>query len=209
MAHDSGARGSDADNNGAPPPSTLAAQLVQDILPSTKSSRSDENAELKGHFAKIQRVKDNPEILKTAAERIEHNHMLIYVYSRAVLENIHLDDPFLDRSHVRAEILKAINFLRFTIKETPSVLSYCIHEDRFLFRGQEPLWAWLLPQLLRMLGHAECSELQGSIEGFLQYVLLTVARNQTLRQVTPALGVYLRGCLTGKTSKPFQEMMDD
>lgn len=199
MANASGARGFDAGfGDGAPPPSTLAAQLVEDISPSTKSSRSDENAELKGHFATIQRVKDNPDLLSTLSERVEHNHMLIYVYSRAVLENIKLDDPFLDRTHTRAEVLKAVNFLRFTIKETPSVLSFCTGGEGFLFRGQEPLWTWLLPQLLRMLGHPHCLDLQGSLEGFLQYLLLVTARSESLREVAPALGLYLRGCLTGE-----------
>ena len=199
MANASGARGFDAAHaNAGAPPSTLAAQLVEDISPSTKSSRSDENAELKGHFATIQRVKDNPDLLKTPSERVEHNHMLIYVYCRAVLENIKLDDPFLDRAHARAEVLKTINFLRFTIKETPSVLNSHIVGEGFLFRGQEPLWTWLLPQLLRMLGHPHCLELQGSIEGFLQYLLLVTTRGETLREVAPALGLYLRASLTGE-----------
>ena len=198
MANTSGARGIDAgQGHGVPPPSTLAAQLVEDISPSTKSSRSDENAELKGLFATIQRVKDNPTVLKSPAERIEHNHMLIYVYSRAVLENIKLDDPFLDQTHVRTEVLKAINFLRFTIKETPSVLKYSTDGDGYLFRGQEPLWVWLLPQLLKLLGHPHCKELQGSIEGFLQYFMLLVAASESLRDVTPHIGVYLRACMTG------------
>ena len=98
-----------------PPPSTLAAQLVENISASTKSSKSDENSELKGFFAIIQRVKDDPTLLKTPEDRVEHNHMLIYVYSRAVLEGIRLDDPFLDRTQVRTEGLKAISFLRFSI----------------------------------------------------------------------------------------------
>ncbi|UZP37634.1 hypothetical protein NXS19_005450 [Fusarium pseudograminearum] len=89
-----------------PPPSTLAAQLVENISASTKSSKSDENSELKGFFAIIQRVKDDPTLLKTPEDRVEHNHMLIYVYSRAVLEGIRLDDPFLDRAQVRTEALK-------------------------------------------------------------------------------------------------------
>ncbi|KAF4124503.1 serine/threonine-protein kinase ATR [Geosmithia morbida] len=198
MANASATRGFDAGlANGAPPPSTLAAQLVEDISPSTKSSRSDENAELKSHFCTIQRVKDNPDLLKTPEERIEHNHMLIYVYTRAVLENVKLDDPFLDRIHVRAEVLKAINFLRFTVKETPSVLTYRTNGEGFLFRGQEPLWIWLLPQLLRMLGHPQCLELQGSIEGFLQYIFLVVSRSEALREMIPSLGLYHRASLTG------------
>ncbi|KAG9258601.1 uncharacterized protein F5Z01DRAFT_615130 [Emericellopsis atlantica] len=198
MAHASGPRGLDhGQSYGGPPPSTLAAQLVEDIAPSTKSStRSDENAELKGFFAKIQRIKDDPQLLKTLGDRVEHNHMLIYVYCRAVLEMIKLDDPFLDRSHVRTEVLKAINFLRFTIKETPSVLAYCADSSAFLYRGQEPLWTWLLPQLLRLLGHPQCLELEGSLEGFLQYMLLVVAGSETLKAVVPHLGLYLRSSLT-------------
>lgn len=203
MANASGVRGFEAvnSNGGAPPPSTLAAQLVDEISPSTRSTRSDENTELKGLFATIQRVKDDPEILKSASDRIEHNHMLIYVYSRAVLDNIKLDNPFVDQGHVRREVLKAINFLRFTIKETPSVLGYLTTGDAFLFRGQEPLWIWLLPQLLRLLGHPHCTELQGTIEGFLQYILLLVAGTESLRGMIPQLSIYLRACITGMYSE--------
>lgn len=200
MANASGVKGFDADHtdNGIPA-STLAAQLVDSISPSTKSSRSDENGELKGLFATIQRVKDSPDLLKTPDDRIVHNHMLIYVYCRAVLANIKLDDPFLDRTHVRTEVFKAINFLRFTIKETPSVLSYYSPGDEYLFRGQEPLWAWLLPQLLRILGHPLCSDLEGSIEGFLQYLLLVVTRSESLWGIASSLSTYLRASLTSKS----------
>ncbi|UKZ81191.1 hypothetical protein TrVFT333_008963 [Trichoderma virens FT-333] len=181
---------------GGPPPSTLAAQLVESIAASTKVSRTDENSELKGLLATIQRVKDNPDLLKSPNDRIEHNHMLIYVYCRVVLENIKLDDPFLDRANVRTESQKAINFLRFTIKETPSVLLHQNENRGLLFRGQEPLWVWLLPQLLRLLGHPQCLELDSSIEGFLQYILLLVARTGSLWKVAPFLGLYLRASLT-------------
>lgn len=181
---------------GGPPPSTLAAQLVESIAASTKVSRTDENSELKGLLATIQRVKDNPDLLKSPDDRIEHNHMLIYVYCRVVLENIKLDDPFLDRANVRIESQKAINFLRFTIKETPSVLLHQNENRGLLFRGQEPLWVWLLPQLLRLLGHPQCLELDSSIEGFLQYILLLVARTGSLWKLAPFLGLYLRASLT-------------
>lgn len=188
MAGDTGESG--------PPPSTLAAQLVENIASSTKVSRPDENSELKALLAIIQRVKDNPDLLKTPNDRIEHNHMLIYVYCRVVLENIKLDDPFLDRANVRTESQKAINFLRFTIKETPSVLLHRNENRGLLFRGQEPLWVWLLPQLLRLLGHPQCLELDSSIEGFLQYILLLAARTGSLWKVAPYLGLYLRASLT-------------
>ncbi|KAF5636368.1 UVSB PI-3 kinase [Fusarium tjaetaba] len=187
-----------------PPPSTLAAQLVENISASTKSSKSDENSELKGFFAIIQRVKDDPTLLKTPEDRVEHNHMLIYVYSRAVLEGIRLDDPFLDRTQVRTEGLKAISFLRFSIKETPAVLKHRVGEQEYMFRGREPLWAWLLPQLLRLLGHPQCLELTEAIEGFLQYTMLIIAQNWTLWDMAPSFLFYLRTI----TSHILQQLQD-
>lgn len=181
-----------------PPPSTLAAQLVENISASTKSSRSDENSELKGLFAVIQRVKDNPQLLKTLDERIEHNHMLIYVYCRVVLDGIKLEDPFLDRNHVRTETMKAVNFLQFTVKETPTVLDYQVKESNFMFRGKEPLWIWLLPQLLRLLGHPQCTDLSECIENLLKYLLLVVAQTGPLWHIAPPLMLYLRTSLTGQ-----------
>ncbi|KAF5567630.1 UVSB PI-3 kinase [Fusarium napiforme] len=187
-----------------PPPSTLAAQLVENISASTKSSKSDENSELKGFFAIIQRVKDDPTLLKTTEDRVEHNHMLIYVYSRAVLEGIRLDDPFLDRTQVRTEGLKAISFLRFSIKETPAVLKHRVGEQEYMFRGREPLWAWLLPQLLRLLGHSQCLELTEAIEGLLQYTMLIIAQNWTLWDMAPSFLFYLRTI----TSHILQQLQD-
>lgn len=183
-----------------PPPSTLAAQLVENISTSTKSSRSDDGNELKGLFATIQKVKDHPELLKTHDDRVEHNHMLIYVYCRVALEGIKLDDPFANRSHTHNEALKAINFLRFTIKETPSVLAYTNASNTLLHRGTEPLWVWLLPHLLRFLGHAIFEELEGSLEGFLQYLLLLISRTDELWSLGPALVLYLRSCVSGRSA---------
>ncbi|KAH8711053.1 Protein kinase rad3 [Beauveria bassiana] len=186
---------------GGPPPSTLAAQLVENISASSRSARSDDNAELKGLFAVIQRFKDQPELLRTPAQRTEHNHMLVYVYCRVVLDAVRLDDPLLNWPHVRTEALKALTFLRFTINETPAVLCYASATHGLLFRGAEPLWVWLLPRWLRMLGHPECEELESAIEGFLQYLLLTVARVSKLWPMTGPLTVYYRGCLTGLIEK--------
>ncbi|RCI08728.1 hypothetical protein L249_4681 [Ophiocordyceps polyrhachis-furcata BCC 54312] len=184
-----------ADPADGAPPSTLAAQLVENISTSARSSRSDDSSELRRLITIIQRDKDKPDSQKTNAEKIEHNHMLIYVYCRVALEGIQLDDPFLDRRHVHTEFSRAINFFRYTIKETPTVLNVCSHD--LFSRGREPLWVWLLPRLLRFLGHAQLLDLEGSIEGFLQYLLLMVSRKTCLWDMSALLSLYLRECLTG------------
>lgn len=185
------------DLDGGPPPSTLAAQLVENISTSARSSRSDENSELRGLFAIIQRVKDDPTILKSLEDRVGHNHMLTYVYCRVVLAGLKLDDPRVTRDHIRTEVVKALNFLRFTIKETPSVLLHASDQHGFMFRGTQPLWVWLLPQLFVLLGHHKCAVLTDPIEGFVQYVMLTICRTPILWRLMTPLLQYLKAALTG------------
>lgn len=161
----------DAPANGGPPPSTLAAQLVGNISTTARSSRPDETSELKRLFEAIETVKNDPDYLKTPAERVEHNHTLIYVYARVVLEGLKWDDPFADRGKLKEEASKAIQFLKVTIQETPTVLNYATDGMMFLHRGQEPLWVWLFPKLLRMLGHPQCLVLSDSIQSLFHFVL--------------------------------------
>lgn len=166
----------DAAANDAPPPSTLAAQLVGNISTTAGSSRPDETSELKRLFEAIETVNNNPDHLKTPAERVEHNHTLIYVYARVVLEGLKWDDPFADRARLQGEALKVIQFLRVTIRETPIVVNYVTDGKAFLHRGEEPLWVWLFPKLLRMLGHSQCLTLSDSIQSFFNFVLEMASR---------------------------------
>ncbi|KAI8305585.1 Protein kinase rad3 [Colletotrichum sp. SAR11_240] len=176
----------------APPPSTLAAQLVENLPASTKSTRSDENTELRSLSAVIERVKNNPGLLRTPDERTEHNHMLIYVYSLVVLDGIKLDDPFADKKVIRSEALKAINFLKVTIEETPIVMNYTTDGKQFVFRGEEPLWVWVFPKVLKLLGHARCLDLTAPIEEFFRFIILVVSGVGSMGALLSSMLLYLR-----------------
>ncbi|KAG7291844.1 hypothetical protein NEMBOFW57_001865 [Staphylotrichum longicolle] len=180
-----------------PPPSTLAAQLVENISASAtaKSSRPDETTELKRLFATIERVKNDPACLRTHDERVEHNHLLVYVCGGVFLESLKLDDAFADRERLRADALRAVQFLRVTVRETPTVLR-CVTDGRaFLRRGAEPLWVWILPRLLRMLGHRRCVGVAGEIEELCRDVLLLAAGDAGLWDVGRGLMAYFRASL--------------
>ncbi|KAL2158380.1 hypothetical protein VTH06DRAFT_4428 [Thermothelomyces fergusii] len=170
-----------ADLSDGPPPSTLAAQLVENISASaSKSSRPDETAELKHIFATIEKVKNNPACLTTHEDRVEHNHLLVYVCGGVFLESLKPDDAFADRERLQTDVLKAINFLRVTIKETPTVLKRTTDGSTFLRRGKEPLWVWILPRLLRLLGHRRCLGISRDVEELCRYVLLLAAEQPNL-----------------------------
>ncbi|KAK3330577.1 hypothetical protein B0H66DRAFT_579779 [Apodospora peruviana] len=178
-----------------PPPSTLAAQLVENISTSARSSRPDETSELKRLFDVIERVKNHPGLLKSQEERIEHNHLLIYVCGGVVLESLKWDDPFAQQPRLRAEALKAFNFLTVTIRETPVVLKHTTDGTAFLFRGQEPLWLWILPKLLKLLGHTRCLALSPAIEGLCQSLLELAANTGLLGDLGPSLMRYFQANL--------------
>ncbi|KAI0427754.1 phosphatidylinositol 3 [Xylaria sp. FL1042] len=184
-------------NNGpmdhnAPPPSTLAAQLVENISTSARSSRPDETAELQRLFAAIEKVKNEPGLLASHQDRVEHNHMLIYVYARVVLEGLKWDEPFANSSQLRADALRAINFLKITVNETPEVLLFTPNSGAFLFRGPEPLWIWILPKVLKLLGNSSCTDLAAPIEGFFGELYLTATRSNSLWSHVPQFLAYLR-----------------
>ncbi len=183
--------------DGGPPPSTLAAQLVENISASTRSSRPDETRELKKLFAIIEEVKNQPDLLKTPEEQVEHNHKLIYVYAQVVLDALKWDDLFANREALRTEALNAIQFLRITIKETPSVLAYRADEGTFIFRGQEPLWLWVLPKVLAMLGHHHCIPIAPTIEELCRFIIFSSARTPVLAAVAGDLVRYFQGNVQG------------
>ncbi|KAM0280631.1 hypothetical protein ACHAQH_003938 [Verticillium albo-atrum] len=177
---------------GHAPPSTLAAQLVENISASTRSSRSDDNSELRRLSATIQEVESNPGLLKTPEDQLRHNHLLTYVFIRAVLGGIKLNDPFLDRKHLRNEVLQAISFLKLIIKETPAVLAYKTTEMPFEMRGEEPLWVWVFPKILRLLGHSRCLDFTVDIEAFFFELFDLLSLNDFLWGLVSSIATYLR-----------------
>lgn len=182
-----------------PPPSTLAAQLVENFSASVRSSRAaDETAELQKFLPVIERIKNDPELLKTAQDRIEHNHMLIYVFGLISLDGLKWGDPFVSRAQIEqleGETLKAVNFLKMTIRETPAVLAYVAEEGTFLFRKSEPLWLWILPRVLRLLGMEMAAALSSPIEELCRFILLTSNQHCDLWGHTAGILRYLQGCV--------------
>ncbi|KAI0019098.1 phosphatidyl inositol 3-kinase-like protein [Xylariomycetidae sp. FL0641] len=182
-------------NDDAAPPSTLAAQLAGNISSTARSSRPDEIAELKRFFTTIEQVKNQPDVLVSAKERVDHNHMLIYVYARVVLEPLKWDDPFADRAQLRTEAIRAISFLRVTIRETPDVLLASAEPGSFRLHGPEPLWIWIFPKILKLLACRACADLAPIIESFFQELYVVACQVSSLWSFIPDFLAYLSSSL--------------
>ncbi|KAI1337113.1 phosphatidyl inositol 3-kinase-like protein [Xylariaceae sp. FL0016] len=187
-----GLQGRDTSNHDGPPPSTLAAQLVENISTTARSSRPDETAELKRFFSAIEKIKNQPDLLTSPEDRIQHNHMLIYVYTRVALEGPTWDNPFPDNAQLRADVSRAINFLKVTIHETPEVLLSTAEDGRFLFRGGEPLWIWVIPRLLKVLSCVPSPDINDAVRSLFYELYLIACHVSSLWPLIPQVLSYLR-----------------
>ena len=188
---------------GEAPPSTLAARLVENISHSAKASRPDDVSELKRLSEIIERVKNNPAILETDEQRLEHNHLLIYVCGGVVFESLKWEEPFEDRVKLRDEALKAISFLNVTIRETPKVLICTTDGQTFASRGKEPLWLWILPKVLRLLGYNKSLALTSAIESLFQHIIFLTTQHSSLWELGASLMLYFQTNLAGRSSATF------
>ncbi|KAK0613105.1 phosphatidyl inositol 3-kinase-like protein [Bombardia bombarda] len=181
-----------APGEAGPPPSTLVAQLVENISTSGRSARPDETSELKRLMGIIENVKSNPDSIETQEKKAKHNHLLIYMCGKVVLESLKLEDSFADQAKLRVEVLKNINFLKVTLKETPIVLTHIFDDNRDLPGGKEPLWMWILPKVLKLLGHSRCLSISDVIEDLCQYILLLATEQACLWDLGPVLMRYFQ-----------------
>ncbi|KAK4181386.1 hypothetical protein QBC36DRAFT_366889 [Triangularia setosa] len=181
---------------GAPPPSTLAAQIVENISSTSRKSRSNEvTNELKHLQTLVEKYNDNPEIRKTPEEQLEYNHLLVYMLGAVSLEVLHWDDPFANQEKLHEDAKSAFGFLKNTFTETPSVLKCTTDGTKYLNMGEEPLWLWIFPRLLRILAHRRAQAISGEIEALLRYILELVEKNVGLWDLGLPLMQYFQATL--------------
>lgn len=182
-----------------PPPSTMAAQLINNLSSTNKSSRQGGQDALEA-LSELQRLAAEVEQSSSLDLKLEHNHMLIYVFVRLVLEPLLTDDPFMDVPKIVSHASDALDAFISAIKETPSVLS-CIPEPGSLQnRGEEPLWIWLFPRLLELLGRKQCDALTEKIKDLFFVSFQAVSRSPTLWNLASLFFCYLKDCAASKSS---------
>ncbi|KAK0671217.1 hypothetical protein QBC41DRAFT_344886 [Cercophora samala] len=165
--------------HGAPPPSTLAAQIVENISSTSRKSHLDEASteELKHLQSRVEKYNANSEAIKTLEEQVEYNHTLVYIIGDVSLKVLHWDDPLAHQEKLHEGAISAFGFLKTTFTETPSVLKYATDGTKYLNMGEEPLWLWIFPRLFRILAHRRARAIAGEIEVLFIYILELVEKN--------------------------------
>jgi len=183
-----------------PPPSTMAAQLINDLsaTDSNHLPRPNEQDELKALMLEVSNAENSIAEFANTGAKLEHKHKLIYVLTRTILERLTNDDPFMDHGRVVSEASDALDVFMGIVKETPDVLDYMLGPNSILQgRGQEPLWIWLFPRILALLGRRHCEILTEKIKDFFYVSFQAVAQSPKLWNMPAFFFFYLKECVVG------------
>ncbi|KFY23332.1 hypothetical protein V493_05913 [Pseudogymnoascus sp. VKM F-4281 (FW-2241)] len=144
------------------PPSTLAAKLVNKLSGSHKPSlqgSQDSFGLLVSEVSKFDKTRNEH---TTPEEIIENNYRVVYVLTKARLGPVCSDesDPFAKKERVLDDAAQVLDLFITSIKETPEILTKVGTQNDLVRTGRGvPLWIWLWPRLLRLLGKEGCESL--------------------------------------------------
>ncbi|MCJ1281221.1 serine/threonine-protein kinase M1 [Xylographa opegraphella] len=183
--------------NGQLPPSTFAAQIVDNLASARRLSDStDKQADLRQLLQMILDAERDGDPLSEAIETsIEVNYRLIYTIVRAGLEVLSSDNPFDNTRDVQVQALNTLAVVDLTIRRYPEVLFWVPGSNDPTVRPGGPLFLWLVPQLINLLSHGLDKEVSEGTANVLGTTLSVQTRASTSRiRLRPVLK-YIRGCI--------------
>ncbi len=179
------------------PPSTLAAHLASNLSHSRRPSKHGEQEDFQRLLLEVSRHEQDPNRDTSIEAVIEHHHKLIYVVVKAVLEVLTRDDSVLNEQLLQ-QASDGLDILIVTIKETPEVLDHIADSDSQLQTGRNaPLWMWLFPRVLALVGRQRCDVLHEKITDFFWVSFSTVSKSLKLWTLNTSFFSYLRRCADG------------
>jgi serine/threonine-protein kinase ATR len=181
------------------PPSTMAVQLISNLSTTDEPSRPAEQDDLKRLMREVSDLEISVIQSDDIAVKLEHKNKLIYVFARAVLEKLGIDDPFMNYEPLIVQASDALDIFILAIRELPGVLDYVLPAETTLqSRGQEPLWVWLFPRVLTLLGRRQCEKLTEKIKYFFFISFQVVGRSPQHWNLNSFFFTYLKECITSK-----------
>ena len=184
--------------NGEPPPSTYAAQIVDNLTGARRRSGSSGN---QAHLRQLlQMILDADRIgdaISGAYETsTEVNYRLIYTIVRAGLETLSCS-PFDDQKDVQVQALNTLAVVDLTIRRCPEVLFCDPQNNDPVIRPVGPLFLWLIPHMVNLLNHETNQDIRQGAEEVLSTALKVQTRASTSRSRLHPIVKYLQGCING------------
>jgi hypothetical protein len=180
------------------PPSTLAANFASNLSHTRRASKNEEHEDFQRLLLEVSKYEQNMSDETPRVTVIGHHHKLIYVVAKAVLEVL-TKDHGLFNEHLLQQASEGLDILIATIKDTPEVLCHVAGQQAHLQSGSNvPLWTWLFPRILALVGRQQCQTLQEKITTFFETCFSAVSKSLQLWALNSSFFLYLRHCADSK-----------
>jgi serine/threonine-protein kinase ATR len=170
-------------NASLPPPSTIAAQIVQNA--SNLHARHDAAAAKVSFGELVKEFLQHPSTDESDPQLVA----LICVIAEAGLEGLFKDDPFA-QDQQRQQGIDSISALKLIIQKKPHLLLSAKDTDED-GSPHPPLFIWLFPKLLGLLSHVTLQPLHQHVQDLFGLCLEVLAQNPTFwRSATSVVAMY-------------------
>lgn len=196
----------EAKQNGHLPPSTIAAQIVDDHLTQGRIHPKHQDREkfrrlLREILHTDENSQDSNRLIETNSDV---NCRLIYVVIRAGLELSLNEDPFEKKCDLITQALESLSVVELTLQRCSDVL-FSILEGRDSDPHLDgPLFLWLLPRLFIILGRSHFNEIHLGILNVMKTILITERKCRPQKKPQLVLQ-YMQGCIKGRWGKGIKE----
>lgn len=182
----------------------MAAQLINNLTTRNQPASGPTEDDLRRLMQEVSEVENSMVETNDPLNLLENKHKLIYILTLSVLERLSASgDPFINLAPFLSHASDVLDVFMVTIKEFPAVLDYVLPMGvNFYSRGQEPLWLWLFPRVLTLLGRQGCESLTDKIKDFFFVSFQVVSKNPRLWNLNSFFFIYLKECVASM-SCPF------
>ena len=159
---------------GGLPPSTLAAQIVQN---------HERAAQERKHEQRVTFGLLLQEILSSATSEetdFDVNYKLVRVVTEAGLDVFLQDDPFARRDLLVEQAKDSISVIELTVRRNPALLLFP-NRSSSDYSGQK-LFIWILPRILALLGNPKADGIHDVLQHLLSHLISSLMRTGALWQ---------------------------
>ena len=182
-----------------PPPSTLAAQIVNSLSKRKDHSKHQDQESFTQLLREILDAGDENDRQSDSIEtNVEVNHKIIYVVVKSGIEVLFRDDPFNKKADLVKQGLSSLAVIGLTIRRSPEVLFFRINGYEPDPKLGGPLFLWLVPAFLSILAWDGDREIHKSTLQVLR-TILNIERKTHSRGFKPqSILKFVQGCVKGK-----------
>lgn len=189
---------SDIEQNGDPPQSTLAAQLVQQFTVGQDYSKFNNEETFQQLLQEVLGANtDQPAAVEALKNDVGVNSKLIYVIAKAGLESLSLRN-YLDKNlDSYQRVTDSLAAIKSTIKKCPNVLFVQSPDVEIDSNDHGQLFQWLLPKLFSLLAKSKNVQNQEALADLLKSCMMGGGKSLSNTSRYGLIMAYIQGCTRG------------